>query len=107
VPIILDNDSDETEEKEEELPDLGEANYERETLEMMPTALVKRMAKDKGFDPKSKEDAVNMLSGGEDPSKVVGSIIVLMQDGTEIGFNGDPTILKKLMDVIVESQKPW
>lgn len=111
VPIVLDEDMEETkEEKEEEeeklddLPDIGEANYARETLEMMPTALVKRMAKDKGFDPKSKEDAVNMLSGD---SKSIASIIVLMQDGTEVGFNGSPEILKKIMDLIVETQKPW
>lgn len=116
VPIILDEgtpiDSGENEvipevptevEIEDSLPDLGETSYERETLEMMPTSLVKRMAKDKGFDPKSKEDAINMLSG----SQQIGSIIVLMQDGTEIGFNGTPDLLKKIMDLVVASQKPW
>jgi hypothetical protein len=105
VPIILDNDSDEPQEKEEELPDIGETNYERETLEMMPTALVKRMAKDKGFDPKSKEEAVNMLSGQHEQK--VGSIIVLMEDGTEIGFNGGQEILKKIMEVVVEHAQKW
>lgn len=105
VPIVLDEDTQEETMTEEELPDLGETNYERETLEMMPTALVKRMAKDKGFDPKSKEDAVNMLSN-EAPTNV-GSIIVLMQDGTEIGFNGSPELLKKIMELVVAHQKPW
>lgn len=106
TPIVLDDDSKEPEESEEEqLPEIGEASYDRETLEMMPTSLVKRMAKDKGFDPKTKDDAVNMLSSGAQPN--VGSIIVLMQDGTEIGFNGNPELLKKIMDLVVESQKPW
>lgn len=105
VPIVLDDDSGEPEKAEDELPDIGEANYERETLEMMPTSLVKRMAKDKGFDPKSKEDAVNMLSG--DKSQKIGSIIVLMEDGTEIGFNGSQELLKKIFDVVAEHQKPW
>lgn len=105
VPIILDDDSSVEETKEEELPDIGDTNYERETLEMMPTALVKRMAKDKGFDPKSKEDAVNMLSGQQEQK--IGSIIVLMEDGTEIGFNGGQEILKKIMDVVVEHAKKW
>lgn len=105
VPIVLDDDSSEPEKAEEELPDIGEANYERETLEMMPTSLVKRMAKDKGFDPKSKEDAVNMLSGNS-PHKI-GSVIVLMEDGTEIGFNGSQELLRKIFDVVAEHQKPW
>jgi len=109
VPIVLDDDSsgEKSETPEDELPDIGETNYERETLEMMPAALVKRMAKDKGFAPKSKEEAVNMLSGESESNSTVGSIIVLMQDGTEIGFNGSKEILEKLMAVIVESQKPW
>lgn len=108
VPIILDDDSIEAEETKEDLPDIGETNYERETLEMMPTALVKRMAKDKGFDPKSKEDAVNMLSNQQpEESENIGSIIVLMQDGTEIGFNGSQELLKKIMEVVVSHTKPW
>lgn len=105
VPIVLDDDSGEPEKAEEELPDIGEANYERETLEMMPTSLVKRMAKDKGFDPKSKEDAVNMLAGDQ-PQKI-GSVIVLMEDGTEIGFNGSQELLRKIFDLVAEHQKPW
>lgn len=112
VPIILDEESTEepieTEEAEEGLPDIGEASYERETLEMMPTALVKRMAKDKGFDPKSKEEAVNMLANpSPEVSENIGSIIVLMQDGTEIGFNGGQDLLKKIMEVVVAHAKPW
>lgn len=112
VPIILDDESTEesaeTEEAEDGLPDIGETSYERETLEMMPTALVKRMAKDKGFDPKSKEDAVNMLANPQsEVSENIGSIIVLMQDGTEIGFNGGQDLLKKIMEVVVAHAKPW
>lgn len=109
VPIILDDDSAEPQQetKEEDMPDLGDTSYERETLEMMPTALVKRMAKDKGFDPKSKEEAVNMLATDAKAAENVGSILILMQDGTEIGFNGNPELLKKIMNLVVESQQPW
>lgn len=108
VPIVLDDDTDTTESElvvEDEMPDIGETKYERETLEMMPAALVKRMAKDKGFEPKSKEEAVNMLTSDGSPS--IGSIIVLMSDGTEIGFNASPEILTKIMEMIVGSQKKW
>lgn len=109
VPIILDDDSAKEESElvvEDEMPDIGDTQYERETLEMMPAALVKRMAKDKGFDPKSKEDAVNMLSAS-DKEVTIGSIIVLLSDGTEIGFNANHVLLKKIMDLVVESQKQW
>lgn len=109
VPIILDDDSAKEESElvvEDEMPDIGDTQYERETLEMMPAALVKRMAKDKGFDPKSKEDAVNMLSAS-DKEVTIGSIIVLLSDGTEIGFNANHALLKKIMDMVVESQKQW
>jgi hypothetical protein len=106
VPIILDGEET-PQEKSEEMPDLGEASYERETLEMMPTALVKRMAKDKGFDPKSKQEAVNMLSTRPVGDHPVGSIIILFADGTELGFNGNPDLLKKIMDLVVESQPNW
>lgn len=109
VPIILDDDSAKEESElvvEDEMPDIGETQYERETLEMMPAALVKRMAKDKGFDPKSKEDAVNMLSSS-DKEVTIGSIIVLLSDGTEIGFNANHALLKKIMDLVVETQKQW
>lgn len=104
VPIIMDEDvSTKEEEDPGELPDIGEADYERETLEMMPTALVKRMAKDRGYEPKSKEDAVNLLSNkGE--QRVVSSIVVLYQNGTEVLFNGSAELLKKMVDLIESFQ---
>ena len=108
VPIIL-NDSDDTA-IEDEMPDLGEASYDRETLEMMPTALVKRMAKDKGLEPKSKEEAVEMLSPDDqklDNSNLIGSVVFLLRDGTEIGFNGTQDILQKMFDVVSKHTSAW
>jgi hypothetical protein len=107
VPIVLDNDQAPAEEPEVELPDIGDASYERETLEMMPAALVKRMAKDKGFDPKSKEEAVTLLSKEPEKHQSVMSILIIFQDGTELGFDGSPEILNKIMELVVASQKPW
>jgi hypothetical protein len=107
VPIILDGDQPIEEATQEELPDLGDASYERETLEMMPTALVKRMAKDKGFDPKSKQEAVDMLAPQDKVDVPIGSILIILSDGTELGFNGNPDLLKKIMDLVVESQPSW
>lgn len=108
VPIIL-NDSEETV-IEDEMPDLGEASYDRETLEMMPSALVKRMAKDKGLTPKSKEEAVEMLSPADqklDEKSLIGSVIFLMRDGSEVGFNGTQELLQKIFDVVSEHTSAW
>lgn len=108
VPIIL-NDLEVTA-KEDEMPDLGEASYDRETLEMMPTALVKRMAKDKGMNPQSKEEAVEMLSPEDeklDEKSLIGSVVFLMRDGTEIGFNGTQEILSKIFEVVSSHTESW
>jgi hypothetical protein len=108
VPIIL-NDSEETI-VEDEMPDLGEASYDRETLEMMPMALVKRMAKDKGLTPRSKEEAVEMLSPADqklDEKSLIGSVIFLMRDGSEVGFNGPQELLQKIFDVVSSHTSAW
>jgi len=108
VPIIL-NDSEETV-VEDEMPDLGEASYDRETLEMMPSALVKRMAKDKGLTPRSKEEAVEMLSPADqklDEKSLIGSVIFLMRDGSEVGFNGTQELLQKIFDVVSSHTSAW
>lgn len=112
VPIIVDGQTPPTNElvRDEELPDIGEAAYDRETLEVMPAALVKRMAKDKGITTKTKEEAIEALSlkpSIEGPADEIGSIIFLMKDGTEIGFNGTQELLNKMMEVVAASQKPW
>ena len=108
VPIIFDEDEQMAKDDEvtdDELPDLGDTAYSRETLELMPTALVTRMAKDKGFEPKSKQEAVTMLSN--EPSKEsteVATIIIMMKDGTELGFTGNEELLKNIMDLVVRAQ---
>lgn len=107
VPIILDNYPNVKVTVSDELPDIDEANYDRETLEIMPTALVKRMAKDKGFEPKSKEEAVDMLSPNIGSEQVIGSIIFLMNDGSEIGFNGTEEILKEMFKIVAKHSVQW
>jgi hypothetical protein len=115
LPIVFD-DVDKVEPKEqkptsvEEMPDIGDTSYARETLEVMPAALVKRMAKDKGVSVKTKEEAIEALSpsvGIEGPGDEIGSIIFLMRDGTEIGFNGTQDLLNKIMKVVEEHQRRW
>lgn len=116
VPIIVDEDPREDSKDspkkapitDDELPEIGETSYDRETLEIMPAALVKRMAKDKGINTKTKEEAIEALSTkGVSASEDIGSIIILMRDGTELGFNATPEILIKIMELVVANQKAW
>ena len=107
VPIMLEDTPELEITVSDELPDIDEASYDRETLEIMPTALVKRMAKDKGFEPKSKEEAVEMLSPNKPDEKVIGSIIFLMNDGSEIGFNGTEAILKEMFKIVAKHSVQW
>jgi hypothetical protein len=115
LPIVFD-DVEREQPKEvkttsvDEMPDLGDASYARETLEVMPAALVRRMAKDKGIATKTKEEAIDALAPKESivgPHDEIGSIIFLMKDGTEIGFNGTLELLNKIMEVVAEHQKRW
>jgi len=113
VPIIVDSEPKEEVRQspisDDELPEIGEASYDRETLEVMPAALVKRMARDKGLATRTKEEAIEALSPKTGPGAQddIGSIIVLMKDGTELGFNATPEILTKIMELVVSSQKQW
>jgi hypothetical protein len=114
VPIIIDDPKEPPREikapSASEMPDLGDTSYARETLEVMPAALVKRMARDKGIATKTKEEAMDALAPRESiegPHDEIGSIIFLMRDGTEIGFNGTQDLLNKIMKVVEEHQKRW
>lgn len=111
VPIVVDGDQVEEPKRapvaDDELPEIGETSYDRETLEVMPAALVKRMARDKGIMTKTKEQAIDALSPKHSPQDDIGSIIVLMKDGTELGFNATPEILTKIMELVVSNQKAW
>lgn len=111
VPIVVDGDQVEEPKRapvaDDELPEIGETSYDRETLEVMPAALVKRMARDKGIMTKTKEQAIDALSPKHNPQDDIGSIIVLMKDGTELGFNATPEILTKIMELVVSNQKAW
>jgi len=74
----------------------------------MPAVSVKRMAANAGFDVKTKEEAINALTGGvvkEPNSKFdVGTVLLMFNDGTELGFSMNKELLKQIMDVVLEHQ---
>lgn len=108
VPIIIDGDEELEPIRDDELPDFGETNYSKETLEVMPSALVKRMAKDKGTVVKTKEEGIAFLTKPSDELKhEIGSIVILMKNGDEIGFTLTQELFKEVMAVVTAHQRPW
>lgn len=112
-PIIMDDDELEIELENEtvdvsDLPKIDPAEWDRETLDIMPASSVKRLARDAGHDVKTKAEAIHALKGGaveSTPSgEEIGSILILMADGTELGFSMNKKLLKEIMDLVVKSQ---
>lgn len=101
TPIMVDEAPDLVE--DDELPDLGDTSYSKETLEVMPAALVKRMAKDKGVVVKTKEEGIAVLTkepAPETPSEIA-SILIIMKSGEELGFTLSQELFVKIMELVV------
>lgn len=111
-PIIMDDDELEIElENEEvdisELPTIDPAEWDRETLDIMPASSVKRLARNAGHDVKTKAEAIQALKGGpkeESSTEEIGTILIIMTDGTELGFGMNKKLLKEIMDLVVKAQ---
>lgn len=111
-PIIMDDDELEIELENEtvdisELPTIDPTEWDRETLDIMPASSVKRLARDAGHDVKTKAEAIQALKGGvkeKETADEIGSILILMDDGTELGFSMNKKLLKEIMDLVVKSQ---
>jgi hypothetical protein len=68
VPIVFDEEPAEIKEKvieEDDPTDDVPEKFDRSTLENMPAAVVKRMAKDKGTTTKTKDEAIKVVLGEE------------------------------------------
>jgi hypothetical protein len=102
TPIMIEGAREEV--KDEELPDIGDTSYSKETLEVMPAALVKRMAKDKGIVVKTKEEGIAALTKTEAPeTNEIGSVVFVMKNGDELGFTLSQEMFQKIMTMVVES----
>lgn len=97
VPIIFEGSSPEEAPVPEEAPapaasvDEEDTSFDRPTLENMPAAVVKRMAKEKGLDAKTREDAISQLMGElvtSDPvaDKTVVSVTITFSDGSVVRY---------------------
>ena len=90
------------------LLNLDTSSFDRETLEVMPAVSVKRMAANAGFNVKTKEEAINALTGTPIEEQIasldVGTVLLMFNDGTELGFSMNKDLLKKIMDVVLDHQ---
>lgn len=90
------------------MPEIDDRSFDRETLEIMPAASVKRMAIKAGFDVRNKEEAINALTGKtavkEKNGTDIGTVLMIFEDGTELGFSMNHDLLKKIMDLVIDYQ---
>lgn len=107
-PIIIDDEGINVPIADEDLPSVGEMSFDEETLQVMPAASVKRMARDAGHDVKTKEEAIKILVGSNKNEEEIhddgeiGTIIVLFKNGIELGFKADNEILTKMFNMVVK-----
>lgn len=109
TPIIIDEALEpEQTVQDSELPSVGEMSFDEETLQVMPAASVKRMARDAGHDVKTKEEAIRVLVGNNTHEEApvendgeISTIIVLFNNGVELGFKGDQELLNKMFKMVV------
>ena len=89
------------------LPEIDPSGFDRETLEIMPAASVKRMAVNAGHtNVKSKEEAIDAILGQpkESNNSDIGTVLLVFNDGTELGFSLNTELLKEIMNLVVEYQ---
>lgn len=119
VPIVFDGPQDEDpEDTNVSVDDLvvetveDDISFDKETLGVMPAAVVKRMARDAGHNPKTKDEAISMLSGAEpEVDKTVSpyqgaipaKMVVTFQNGSIIEFNLPTEMLNKVVELVASN----
>jgi hypothetical protein len=112
TPIILESDTPavievKAEKVEDDMEELDISSFDRETLEVMPAAHVKRLARNAGYEVKTKDEAINALISSKDSSVPVvtevgiASIVVKFHNGDEISYTVDSALLNKIHGVVV------
>lgn len=112
TPIILESDTPavievKAEKVEEDMEELDISSFDRETLEVMPAAHVKRLARNAGHEVKTKDEAINALISSKETSAPVvaeakvASIMVKFDNGDEISYTVDSKLLNKIHGMVV------
>ena len=109
VPIVFNEQEGPTEIVEEDNDFLVEdaptneiENFTREELEIMPAAVVKRVAANKGFDPKTKDEAIDNLTGAATMDDVLSTNrLTIQMDDVMARFDVSAELIKKIFDLVV------
>jgi hypothetical protein len=92
------------------MEELDVSSFDRETLDVMPAAHVKRLARNAGHEVKTKEEAIEALLGSKPSEPIVEpetkalitSIVVEFENGDEITYRLSHEILNKIHQVVVD-----
>lgn len=108
TPVILDGDTppivEVTNTEPDELENLDITNFDRETLEIMPAAHVKRLARNAGHEVKTKDDAIRVLvgdSGDHTVSNDIGTITISLSGGNVLTYNVTASLAKKIHELVL------
>jgi len=88
----------------DELENLDITNFDRETLEIMPAAHVKRLARNAGHEVKTKDDAIRVLvgdSGDHTVSNDIGTITISLSGGNVLTYNVTASLAKKIHELVL------
>lgn len=111
TPIILESDTpaiiEVKAEKTDDMEELDITSFDRETLEVMPAAHVKRLARNAGHEVKTKDDAIRALIGDDEPvapkgaPSTIASITIDFDNGDQISYRMNKKILAKIHEILV------
>lgn len=115
TPIILESDTppiiNVTAEKvDDDMEELDVSSFDRETLDVMPAAHVKRLARNAGHEVKTKEEAIMALIGGAEevpaPTRStepngIASIDVTFTNGDQITYSVGKELLAKIHELVL------
>lgn len=116
VPIILESDIpavvEVTNTEKDDLEELDVSSFDRETLEVMPAAHVKRLARNAGYEVKTKEEAISALLGDTTIDTTdtttntlpvsIAEVIVNFDNGDQITYRIAHETMKKIHQLVVD-----
>ena len=115
TPIILESDTPAiinitAEKSDDDMEELDVSSFDRETLDVMPAAHVKRLARNAGHEVKTKEEAIRSLIGGaeEAPAPIwetepnyIAGIEVMFANGDRITYSMGKELLAKIHELVL------
>lgn len=118
TPIIMESDTpaviEVTDNSPDELEELDISSFDRETLEVMPAAHVKRLARNAGYEVKTKEEAISALLGETQKDSEnadttdttlpisVAEVAITFDNGDQVTYRISRDTLNKIHQLVVD-----